>query len=125
MKQNVLNVKVTCKNGVKNKLCQIPTFSSKFHTSGVPGLDKTVDGKSATMSSNRVSFSGGLLSIFIGSCDDWKVKLIITAEPVIFKLFVNRAFLKTQHHFSTALADLSLINTCAPPPLSVDFLSVI
>ena len=53
---------------------KIGTFSSKFQTSGVPGRDMTVDGKSATMSSRRVSFSGGSLSILIGSlapCDDW------------------------------------------------------
>ena len=42
------------------------SFSSKFQTSGVPGRDITVDGRSATMSSRRVSFSGATLSIRIG-----------------------------------------------------------
>jgi hypothetical protein len=39
------------------------SFSSKFQTSGLPGLDKTVAGRSATMSSSLVSFSGGWLSM--------------------------------------------------------------
>ena len=39
------------------------SFSSKFQTSGLPGRDKTVAGRSATMSSSLVSFSGGSLSM--------------------------------------------------------------
>ena len=49
--------------GLGGAAFRLISFSSKFQTSGLPGLDRTVAGRSATMSSSRVSFSGGWLSM--------------------------------------------------------------
>lgn len=48
--------------GLGGATFKLISFSSKFQASGVPGRDRTDDGRSATISSNLVSFSGGWLS---------------------------------------------------------------